>query len=247
MACERWNGRDNFLRLFAISLCLCTVSVFAGCSGLKEARMIKKEPMPPRYYPVEEPTAQAAAGSLWRGSSEGLFHDNRARGLNDLVTIKIVESAKGAKTATTDTERTTSEDRSVTSLFGLPLNLTMRDFLGAGTAFAPELKGGVKTLLESDGETTRGGTLSASITAKVAEVLPNGNFVLEARKETLINNENQILVLRGIVRPLDIRPDNTVLSTYIADAKISFTGEGVLDDQQAPGWMTRVLDHVWPF
>ncbi len=246
MACRRRYSKYQILRLFA-ALCLFTIPVLTGCSGLKEARIIKKQPMPPRYYPIQKPPAQASAGSLWRGSSEGLFHDNRARNLNDLVTIKIVESAKGAKTATTDTERTTSDDRSVTSLFGLPLNLTMRDFLGAGNSFAPEVKGGVQTLLESDAETTRGGTLTASITAKVAEVLPNGNFVLEARKETLINNENQILVLRGIVRPLDIRPDNTVLSTYIADAKISFTGEGVLDDQQAPGWMTRILDHVWPF
>ncbi len=245
MACEPRNSRGDFLNFFVV-ICFFTISVFSGCSGLKEARMIKKEPMPPRYYPVG-PSEKATAGSLWRGGNQGLFRDNRASGINDLVTIKIVESAKGAKTATTDTERTTSDDRSVTSLFGLPLNLTMRDFLGAGTSFLPELKGGVKTLLGSDGETTRGGTLSASITAKVAEVLPNGNFVLEARKETLINNENQILVLRGIVRPLDIRSNNTVLSTYIADAKISFTGEGVLDDQQAPGWMTRVLDHVWPF
>ena len=245
MASERRNGKDKLLMLFAVT-CLFTVTVFTGCAGLKEARDIKREPMPPMYYPVEAEQVKPASGSLWSGGN-GLFYDNKARGVNDLLTIRIVESSKGAKSATTDTERKTSEDRSITSLFGLPLDLTMRDFLGAGTSFAPEVKGGVKTLLASDGETTRGGSLKASITAKVAEVLPNGNFVLEARKETLINNENQILVLRGIVRPSDIRSDNTILSTYIADAKISFTGEGILDELQSPGWMSRVLNQVWPF
>ncbi|MCX7991914.1 MAG: flagellar basal body L-ring protein FlgH, partial [Proteobacteria bacterium] len=94
---------------------------------------------------------------------------------------------------------------------------------------------------------TRQSKLDATISAKVIEVLPNGNLVLESRKEIVINRENQILVLRGIVRPEDIQLDNTILSTKIADSKIYLVGEGVIGDKQGQGWLVRIIDKIWPF
>jgi len=81
----------------------------------------------------------------------------------------------------------------------------------------------------------------------VVEVLPNSNLVLESRKEVVVNNEKEILVLRGIVRPDDIAPNNTISSQYVADAQIYLVGDGVLDDKQSQGWLVRFLDKVWPF
>jgi len=232
------------MRLAAATVFAC--GFLASCGGAREARQVKAEPMPQIYYPVMEEKTDAAPGSLWQGNG-GIFHDNRARRINDLVTIRVVESVSGTKSATTDTERTSSDDRSISKFLGLPLDLGMKDLMGMGQAFSPGTAGETSNKMKGKGATQRAGTLTALITAKVLDVLPNGNLVLEARKETLVNNENQILVLRGIVRPSDIRSDNTVISTYVADAQISLTGDGVIDDRQSPGWMTRALDVVWPF
>jgi flagellar L-ring protein precursor FlgH len=72
-------------------------------------------------------------------------------------------------------------------------------------------------------------------------------MVVESRKEVVVNNEKQIVVLRGIVRPDDISTSNTIISTYIADAQIYLVGDGVLADKQSQGWLVRALDSVWPF
>ena len=93
----------------------------------------------------------------------------------------------------------------------------------------------------------REGKLVANITARVVEVMPNGNLALEARKELTINNEKQLLVLTGTVRPNDIDSNNTVLSSKIADAQIYYVGDGVLQDKQSPGWLVRIIDNIWPF
>ena len=77
--------------------------------------------------------------------------------------------------------------------------------------------------------------------------MPNSNMVVESRKEVVVNNEKQIVVLRGIVRPDDISTTNTIISTYVADAQIYLVGDGVLADKQSQGWLVRALDSVWPF
>ncbi len=223
-----------------------SLMVLQACATTQVAREIKQAPMPPKYVDVAGPPRGPAPGSLYAGNA-GIFSDHRARGLNDLVTIQIIENNSGSKTADTSTERSTDSDYSWSKLFGLPSNLGVGNFLGSGADFDPGLKGGTETKHEGKGSTTRKGKLNAYITAKVVEVLPNGNFVLEARKETLINNENQILVLQGLVRPQDISAHNVVQSTFVADARIFFTGVGVIDDKQSPGWLTRVMDNVWPF
>lgn len=242
MADQCRNRQGRILSRFGILAVLVLASV--GCGT--DMHHVKGQEMPLSYYPVTPMRVPETPGSVW-SSNQGFFRDDRAHGVNDLVTIQIAESDKGTKNASTGTEKAATEDRQVTELLGLPLNFGMTDFLGLGTSFNPAIGGTTSSSQSGKGSTDRDGTLTASITAKVKEVLPNGNFVLEARKETLINNENQILVLQGIVRPNDIRSDNTVSSTYIADAKISFTGEGIIDDRQRVGWMTRILDRVWPF
>jgi len=86
-----------------------------------------------------------------------------------------------------------------------------------------------------------------TITAKVVEILPNGNLVLESRKEITVNNEKQILVFQGMARPEDIAMDNSIMSDKVADSRVFFVGDGVLQDKQRPGWLVRLLDKIWPF
>ena len=81
----------------------------------------------------------------------------------------------------------------------------------------------------------------------VREVFPNGNLYIEGKKEIIINNERQYIILSGVIRPEDIQTDNSITSDLIADARIEYSGRGVLADKQRPGWAGRILDYVWPF
>ncbi len=86
-----------------------------------------------------------------------------------------------------------------------------------------------------------------NIAGRVVKVLENGNLLIEGRKQVTINDEDQYIVITGIIRPQDVSPDNTVDSKNIADARIIYTGAGVVTDKQRPGWGTRILDWIWPF
>ena len=78
-------------------------------------------------------------------------------------------------------------------------------------------------------------------------MLENGNLVVEGKRQLTVNEEDQFIIISGIVRPDDISSDNVVSSQYIANARIAYTGKGVINDKMRPGWFTRILDWVWPF
>ncbi|MFO7264667.1 MAG: flagellar basal body L-ring protein FlgH [Limnochordales bacterium] len=175
--------------------------------------------------------AAANGGSLWR-DGDSLFSDRKARRVGDLVTIIIVERAQATQTASTQTGREGALQVGPISLADL-------------LPVIPPISGSASDKSNSSGSTTRGGSVNARMTAKVVEVLPNGNLVIEGRQTIVINGEEQVIVVSGIVRPQDIEPDNTVLSTYIADATIVYNGTGPIGDAQEPGLLTRLLN--WLF
>lgn len=201
-------------------------------------------PPPPAWnaFPPSSriPEQPAAEGSLWRpgGRLGDLYSDLRARHVGDVVTIRIVENAEALKSASTKTSRDSSLSASVSSFFGAPLSVG---------GFKPEASGSLKNDFEGSGTTQRKDTLVATMTAKVVDVLPQGLLRVEGYREVLINNERQYILLRGVIRPEDIASDNTVLSSSIADAQIAYSGQGVVSDKQKPGWVGRLLDHIWPF
>jgi len=166
----------------------------------------------------------AAASSLWGG--ESLFTDKKARRVGDLVTLIIVEQAEATHSASTGSSK------------GASLNIG--PWSGIISDF-PSLGGSASDRFEAGGTTRRGGSLRAQMTAKVVEILPNGNLVIEGRQGISINDERQELIVSGIVREQDIRPDNTVLSTYLADAQITFTGTGAIGNKQTPGLLTTLF------
>ncbi|RME64383.1 MAG: flagellar basal body L-ring protein FlgH [Nitrospirae bacterium] len=185
-------------------------------------------------------------GSLYTERAS-LFEDRRARRLNDLVTVLIMESVSGSKKAETSTSRDSSMDATVERFFGVPLNLNLDNLYGKGNTFSPSVSGSSQSQFDGSGETKREGSVRGTITARVVDVLPNGNLVIESRKEITVNFEKQVLVLQGIIRPEDISPQNTIESTKIADAKIFLVGEGVVDVNQKPGWLSIFLQKIWPF
>ena len=100
---------------------------------------------------------------------------------------------------------------------------------------------------DGSGSTSRKETLSATISAKVVDVLPNGNLKIEGRRNVKVNNEDQIVTVRGTIRQRDISAENTINSIFIADAQISYSGEGIISDRQKPGWLMNLVDLLWPF
>ncbi len=197
----------------------------------------QKTVQPPQHYPNNSLGVEQA----------GLYEDLKARRLNDLVTIDVLENISGSGTADTNTSKASSLNASVDDFFGAPLNGNFNNLYGGGHSFSPSVAGQMQDSYKGAGTTDRTGTLVGTITAKVVQVMPNGNLMLESRKEITINNEKQILVFQGMARPFDIAPDNTIASTRITDAKVFFVGDGVVQDKQSPGWLVRVLDRVWPF
>ena len=178
-------------------------------------------------------------GSLWSEDrpQSFLFSDFKAGRVGDVVTVRIVESSKGNKNASTKTEKDSSLSTSISAFFGMPSDKLSQASVGAETS---EKHDGA-------GSTSRSSELTAVITARVIDVMPNGNLVIDGRREVIVNNETQLLYVTGIVRPEDIGPGNTVLSSYIADAKITYTGSGVVSDKQRMGWFVRLIDKIWPF
>ena len=221
---------------------------FSGCSaGRNNVQPIAVGNDDDIMCEVKEEPVEMNEGSLWRnnGALNELFMDTRARRVGDTITISIVETSSASNNADTDTSRSSSVSMSITNLLGLENN----DRFPSGSGFDPfgSVTGATNNTFKGSGATNRSGKLAASITARVTDVLPNGNLKILGKREITVNNEKQYLALTGIIRPRDISSDNVVLSTYISDAKIVYTGSGIVNDRQNPGWLARVLDTVWPF
>ena len=230
--------REKIVTFSLLPLAFCLV--LSGCSGLKEARDIKTAPMPPKYVDAKEKESYSGEGSLWADKGT-LYEDLRARRLNDIVTILISETTSATKKATTNNSSTSTVNNSIPNVFGISQLTKQIGNMQTG------IQGNANTAFAGEGDTASATTFNDTISAKVIEVLPNGNLVLESRKERIINNDKEIIVIRGIIRPDDISPTNTISSAQVADAKIYLVGDGVLADKQSQGWLVKMLDQVWPF
>lgn len=226
--------------------------VFAGCSSNLNA--VKKDELIPA--PGESKIPSPPAGSIWSGENAGnsLFADNKARYVNDIVTIVVDEYSSGGNAADTSTSRDTNTLAGISAFLGADKYLARRnrdltdgDIYTGGLVPSIEIGGSSKNSLSGKGKTSRDGKLKARITAKVVDVLDNGNLAIEGRRQLTVNAEDQYIIISGIIRPEDIASDNVISSQYIADARIAYTGKGVINDKMRPGWMTRIVDWVWPF
>ena len=185
-----------------------------------------------------------SGGSIWQDHSMGLADDYKARRKGDIVTIVIVESASASKAAKTDTSRSSAVNAGIPNFMGLEqAGIIKNNFADLSKL----INASVDSKFAGSGSTSRQETLNATVSAKVIDVLSNGNLLIEGRREVRVNNEDQLIVINGTVRPTDIGADNTVNSTFVADAKISYSGKGIISDRQSPGWLMNVVDKLWPF
>ena len=233
------NSMPGFL---AVHILLIAITI-SGCSQ-KIVALSEMAEEPEKIY-VNEYTE----GSLWPGenSKNMLFIDSKAKKVGDIVTISISENSSATKKATTDTSKESAVGVAATGLLGLPSHLGLTNLFGLGSPFDPSMNASSDNNFKGSGTTTREDQFTATIAVTIVEVLPNGNFRVKGDRNVSLNNEDQILSLTGIIRPEDIAFDNTIDSKLIADARITYSGSGVLADKQRVGWGVRLLDVVWPF
>lgn len=181
-------------------------------------------------------------GSIFTDSSSGLlFEDTRARRVGDIILIRIVEDTKAKSKADTTAERKGSNDIGVTAAFGWSK-------IGPATVGAdPVLGTTTNSKHEATGETKRENYVTTTIGGRVLNLLPNGILEVAGMREIKVNGEKEYMVVRGLVRQSDVLSDNSVLSTQLANSSIEYYGEGTLADKQNPGWLTRLIDFIWPF
>ncbi len=207
-------------------------------------------------------TLSAGAGSLWRDGitdERGMFADKRAKRVGDIVTIVVQETASVSNSVRTKTDKDAKS-----SVVGAASNI-LNQFLGnipkhtLTTEIQKALPAGVTLpsppaqVANGSDSYTGGGdikntqTISTRCAVQVIDTLPNGNLVLEGLRQVSFSKERQFASFRGIVRAYDVGPDNTVLSSNVADARIEIVSEGTLTESQRKGWLLRLNDKINPF
>jgi flagellar L-ring protein precursor FlgH len=183
-----------------------------------------------------QPVTVAPDPASWMNS---LMSDSRARHVNDLLTVRIVENISASGTADSSLDKQSSAGIGVPNLLGIEKKLP--------SAIDPANLANAKSssAFKGAGSTNRAGDLTAVITARVAEVLPNGDLVIEGVREIEINGDHQVVVLSGVVRAADIAPDNSVRSTSLGQLRVRYFGRGLMKDSLSPGWLIRALNKIF--
>jgi flagellar L-ring protein precursor FlgH len=203
-------------------------------------------PVPERPPIIQHVEPEALPGSLWSevGARQLIGMDGNARRVGDLITVTIDETTATSLGANTSTSRSSEAEFHIDALLGVENSITNPNPNMGGEI---KLGGGSDSNSEGKGTTARTGSLEAMVTCQVIEVLPSGNLRIRGTKAIRVNRETQYLALEGIVRPRDILLDNTVRSDLLAEARIEFTGSGVLAKDQGSGWATGIANTLWPF
>jgi len=189
--------------------------------------------------PVEQ---KPANGSLFTDSAAngGLFRDFKARQAGDLVFVDVVEESTAAVSSGASRARDSGAVGGLTNAIGaLPIS--------GASAISGVIGALGQRKFDGKGQTQRDSEVKTRITARVVEVLPNGDLRIEAMKLVKINKETELVAVTGIVRQTDLAADNSIPTTYIGDLRVEFNGKGVASADNAPGWLFRLFDKISPF
>jgi flagellar L-ring protein precursor FlgH len=245
----------NMLKLATI---LALTALVAGCSTLDTLSSVGEAP---KLTAIADPTAQAGyrpvqmpmpepvvasyqPNSLFSTEARGFFKDQRAHKIGDILTIMVTLDDTAKISNETGRERTSASEGSIGGVLG--------SIFGGNVPLADvEASGSINTsgsLSDSgSGSVNRKENLKTQVAAVVVQVLPNGNLVIEGRSEVRVNFEVRELIVAGIVRPEDIGADNTIASSKIAEARISYGGRGQITQMQQPRYGQQIADAILPF
>ena len=171
---------------------------------------------------------------------DSFYSDHKAYKVGDIVTIIVVEAVEGYQSASLSTSKKQT----------LGGGMGMSSWGGGVVSpfpYVPSWSLGGQEYQDGGGKSSRAGKLYAKLSARVERVLQNGNLVIKGTKIVKINDEDQNLIIKGVIRPQDIQSDNSITSTYVADAIIEFEGKGPVGEKTSPGIITRILDWLGIF
>jgi len=198
----------------------------------------------PEFVPIRPVVALSLPqinGSIFQvGQGLDLFSDASAKRIGDIITVVLQEKTNAKKSASTKTSKASTLDTAVPNLLGGIVTMFDQSIL------TNELK--ADRDFSGKGDSTQSNSLTGNITVVVAEVLANGHLVVQGEKRITLNQGGEYLQFSGIVRPTDIRPDNTVVSSSVANVQIIYSGTGAVADANTQGWLTRFFHSPWwPF
>ncbi|VAW86117.1 Flagellar L-ring protein FlgH [hydrothermal vent metagenome] len=195
--------------------------------------------------PLPQMPAEQRNGSLFQENiSVVLFEDTKARRVGDILTIILTESTNASKKASTAAKQDSGVTIAAPSIGGQALHLGK--LTGGKASFDLSASLASSKNFTGEGDSSLSNTLSGRVTVTVSRVLSNGYLIVRGQKRLTINQGDEYVRISGIIRPMDIQPDNTVLSTLVADARISYVGDGVLSEANKMGFVTRFLSKWWP-
>jgi flagellar L-ring protein precursor FlgH len=208
---------------------------FTGFVLLLLAACTPVPPRDPEFAPVQPanlvPPIQNSGSIYQSGYDMRLFEDNKAMRVGDVLTIKLQELTQAKKADDLNAKKDNSITASAPMIFGVPTSIeseikAVKDFKGQGAA-------------------NQSNSLKGDISVTVVELLPNGNLKVRGEKRVTLNQGDEYIKLSGIVRPVDIDPDNTISSDKVADATIMYIGNGAMADASKMGWLSRIIYSPW--
>ena len=210
-------------------------------AGLGGCVMAPREPDYAATWPEPPPPATQGNGAIYQaGHDIALFENSVARRVGDTLTIRLNESTNASKSSSTTTSKSTSAEIAGPTVAGRPVTVKGVEVLTGGMES--------DTSFDGQGGSSQSNRLTGDISVTVAQRLPNGNLLVRGQKWIAINQGKEYVRIQGIVRPIDIDPDNSISSLKVADAMISYGAKGALADANAPGLLARFFNAKWlPF
>lgn len=253
-------------RIFLVALL--ATSTLSACSNTldKLENVGKPPPMAAVENPVEKPNYQPMtwpmpettppsrqyANSLWQPGARAFYRDQRASRVGDILRVNISINDKAEISNETERNRDNAETAGAPKVLGFEASLAgnidslpipLKD--PATPASLIDISGSTKT--KGKGTVKRDEKINTQVAAIITQVLPNGNYVIDGKQEMNINYEIREVSVKGVIRPQDIKSDNTIDSTQVAEARITYGGRGQLSDVQQTRWGSQVVDALAPF
>ncbi|WP_232334886.1 flagellar basal body L-ring protein FlgH [Pseudohalioglobus lutimaris] len=225
----------------SISTAVLCCALLGGCTNTPEHTHPDFAPSFSEHNFPTEP-AIPPTGGIYQSASHNLtlFNDMRAHQVGDILTVVLAEATDGAKSSDT------SLGKSNSAVIENPLLAGQLRTIGSDSNLSFDLSS--EQGFDGESASNQRNSLQGSITVTVAKVYPSGNLYVQGEKWIQINQGDEVIRLRGIIRPVDISTNNTIVSTKVADARISYSGTGATADANRVGWLSRFfLSPIWPF
>lgn len=215
------------------SMLLLLPLLLAGCAS-NEPVVAQNDPTYAPVQPSRMEPPPPTRGSLYQASySQALFGDRKAYRVGDVITVNLEEQTRSSKSATTEITRDSSMNVANPNVGGRPLPIDVSVGMTSARSF------------NGDASADQSNSLLGSITVTVHDVYPNGNLLVRGEKWLTLNQGSEFVRVSGIVRPEDIQPNNSVSSTLLADARLTYSGTGDLADANRQGWLARFFNSGW--